>query len=202
MSPPWTEQELTYLKSNYGLLTCERLAAKISKIDGNKRSKYSIAIKAQRLGLEHDKADGCLTVQEAAKLGGFSVNVIYHEIKKGRVKPLQSSGKCIFISLADFDSLCQKYKPIPKTYTLTKTQTIKLLGYSETHVTRLLLAGFIRGVRHGDRWYIDETHIRQLIKEMKEKCLVRMDLSGVQTEYMQDQRAKCRQYQQKRKAAK
>jgi hypothetical protein len=61
---------------------------------------------------------------------------------------------------------------------MSKQQAMAVLGYSETHFSRLLNGGVIRGVRIAKLWYVDADHVEQIAREMKRNGTIRMDLSA------------------------
>lgn len=90
----WTEDEIKYLKENWGNMPICTLKRKL-----NKRTKDAIKIKATRLGLGGAKTNSYkyITACQAAKLLGVDRHKILRWINEGKIK-------------AKFQTLCREQK--------------------------------------------------------------------------------------------
>lgn len=192
----WTPDEDAILLKSYHLEKPATLARRIERECGTKRSPTAVQLRARRLGLDTRRSDVEFSVKETAETLGTAIWNIYHLAEKGVIKP-KGRGKNMFITLEDFEKLEALY-PAPPERSYTKTQAIRILGYSETHITRLLKAGALRGVRRGERWYVDADHVDALVAEMKRTGETRRDWGDLP--HLNDERRKCREYWIERRA--
>lgn len=190
----WNEQELEILRLKYGLLKPFRIRGLIKRATGRVRSVNAIKLKANRLGLNANNPETFFTVKEIARFCELTKEKIYHAIERGIIKA-NSGANVLLISSEQIDALIEHYKPIPDGYTLTKQDLMRVLGYSETQATRLLLSGAIRGVKHGERWYVDKTHVESIAAKMKATGATRLCLKGIKSDYLDEQRRKNSIYQ-------
>ncbi len=191
----WTQAEDDVLVVYYGLEKPAALQRRILRETESLRSVDAIIARAGALNLDHRTASGYLTVKEAAAELGISVHVIHHRVKIGAIQ-YKGRGKAGLLSDETMEQLRKEFPPAPAK-SMTKTQAMRALGYSETHFTRLLVAGAIRGVRRGERWYVDAEHVEQLVAEFKREGVTRRDWGALP--HLEAERAKYREYVGKRR---
>ncbi len=186
----WTAAEDDVLFDWYGLEKPAALQRRILRETGSPRSIAAIIVRAGALNLDHRTASGYLTVKEAAAELGISVHVIHHRVRTGSIK-YKGRGKAGLLSDETMEQLRKEFPPAPAK-SMSKTQAMRALGYSETHFTRLLVAGVIRGVRRGERWYVDAEHVEQLVAEFKREGVTRREWGDLP--HLEAERAKARAY--------
>jgi hypothetical protein len=187
----WTLQEDDVIERYYGAERLETIQRRILKETGSPRTMAAIVIRATRhLGLDHRTAPGEFTVAEAAEALGVKKSLLYRRIGKGLIKST-GRGKCLFIPAEEMERLEQEF-PKPPERSMTKREAMRVLGYGESHITRLLIAGAIRGVKRGDRWFVDADHVAELIAEFRRTGATRREWGDLP--YLEEQRAKAREY--------
>jgi hypothetical protein len=191
--PNWSEEELHILRDCYGQIRVSAIQARLKKVRGFRRSRNAVIIKANRLGLTVDEPAAEFTVKEAAEMLGVHKYTLHSALSRGVAVSVLRDNRTL-IPHAEIEKLEAYYQPIPPGYDMSKSELMKLLGYSETHATRLLKGGVIRGVKHGKRWHVDRAHAIELAEQMKSAGETRLNLKDYDSEYLQEQRRKCRIY--------
>jgi hypothetical protein len=168
----WTPQEEDVIEQLYGLEKPETIQKRILKETGSPRSIAAIIVRAQRLGLDHRTAPGEFTVREAAEELGVTMALLYHRIGRGLIRST-GRGRCRFIPIEEMERLQQEF-PTPPARSMTRPEAMRALGYGEAHMSRLLIAGAIRAVKRGERWYVDADHVEELVDELKRTGATRL----------------------------
>ena len=164
-NPAWTPEEDAILQERYHLERPAAVARRIARETGLQRSSNAVKIRAGKLGLDSRRSETDFGLAEAAELLGVSYHMVIHAAETGRIK-LRGRGKSRFITLEEFAKLEALFPPQPAR-SMTKPEAMARLGYVCSHMSRLLTAGTIRGVKRGGRWYVDADHVEQLVAEMK-----------------------------------
>lgn len=186
----WTPAEDDVLFERYGLDKPATIQKHILRETGHPRSVGAIIIRAGKLGLDHRTAQGYLTVKEAAQELQIHIDIIYERVRDGLIKYV-GRGKAGLLSDETIEELRREFPPLPAR-SMTRLEAGGILGYSDSHMGRLLKAGAIRGVRRGSRWYVDADHVEQIKAEFKLSGQATLDWGSLPV--LEEERTRAREY--------
>lgn len=191
----WTDAEEALIEQYYGAVKPAELQRRILKATGSPRSRNAVIVHAGHMNLDYRTNQDGITIADAARELGLGRHHIDRLVRSGLIKSF-GRGKVRLMPLAALARIREIYPPLPAR-ALTKTQAMRKMGYCESHFTRLLIAGAIRGVRHGERWYVDADHIDEMVAEMKKSGDTRRQWKDVP--HLEAERARARLYSRTRR---
>lgn len=191
----WTQAEDDIILDFWGLEKPETLQKRILKETGRPRSIDAVMVRGHTLGLDYRTAQGYFSIADAARELGIKPWPLYHRINAGTLKTL-GRGKCRFIPEEEMARLRKEFPP-PPARSMSRSEAMRALGYGEGHMSRLLIAGAVRAVKRGERWYVDADHVQELVEEFKRTGATRHDWG--QLPHLEDHRSRARDYYHERR---
>lgn len=174
----WSPAEDQILRLEYGRSKSRIIQEILFRATTEPRSKKAIIVRARDLKLDHRTNQSHLwTVRELCELAGVTRHQIYNCIRRGIIRSC-SRGKIKFFSQAAIDTLMATFQLPPFARTMTRSEMMQRLGYSDTHASRLLKAGVISGIKCGTVWLVDADHVAEIAAEMLRSGTVRLSLLG------------------------
>lgn len=178
--PNWTEAEDDVLREYYYHVSDKKLAEKVNLVTNRLFGGYVRTVSACLgrsgvLGLDaRTQYPGHMTAQDAARQIGVGFWIVHKLVKDKQVKDVKRYRKHVYLPLSEVERLKkvdrrtdqERMADLGMFGWCAKYQAMKTLGYGESHFTRLLIAGVIKGWKSPGTgfWYVDPREIIRIEK--------------------------------------